>query len=134
MDTKKLWMGTLIATVALFAMGYLTYGFLLADFFSEHSTPGYAKEVPDMVHLVLGHVAGGLLLTIIFLRWAAIKTFVTGAKAGALIGFLFALMIDLILFSTTNGMDITATLVDPIVVGVNWAIGGGVLGWFLGRE
>jgi hypothetical protein len=134
MNSKKLILGTLISTIVLFVMGFFSFGFLLTDFFAAHYAPGYVKEAPDMIHLFIGHLAGGLLLCIIFIKWAEIKSFNSGAKAGSILGFLFALMIDLILFSTTNSADITATLIDPIVVGINWAVGGGVLGWFLGKS
>lgn len=136
MDNKKLLLSTLGGTVALFVMGFITYGLLTGNFFEAHqgSAIGVMKDPPDMIHLFIAHIFAGLLLAIIFGRWAGIKTFVTGAKAGAIIGLLMALFFDLMMYSTSNISDLTATLVDPIIVAINFAVGGGVVGWILGKE
>lgn len=136
MDFQKIGISTLIGTVALFLAGFITYGLILGNFFEAHvgSATNLNKAEPDMLIMFIGHIAGGLLLSIIFGRWAGIKTFITGAKAGAIIGLLMAIFSDLIMYSMTNASDLTATLVDPLVMAVNFAIGGGAVGWFLGRE
>ena len=82
--------------------------------------------------LILGNLALAALLSYVFLKWAKIKSFGDGMKAGAVIGFLMALSFDMILYDTTNMMDLTASIVDVIVFAVGTAIGGGVIGLVLG--
>ena len=74
-------------------------------------------------------------LTIIFSRWAQIKTFVTGAKAGLIIGLFLGALPTLEIFSTTTGLtDLTGVITGAITFGVRFAVAGGVIGWLLGRE
>ncbi|MEX2295381.1 MAG: hypothetical protein WD804_03590, partial [Gemmatimonadota bacterium] len=56
-----------------------------------------------------------------------------GAKVGAIVGFLMALSYDLTMFGSSNLMNLTATLVDPLISGVHFAVVGGVTAVALGR-
>jgi hypothetical protein len=74
-----------------------------------------------------------LLTTIIFGRWASISTFVTGAKAGAVIGLLTGAFFDLIMLGTTNISTPTAAMADILVNGIIGMFVGGAVGWILGK-
>jgi hypothetical protein len=82
--------------------------------------------------LILGNLSLAALLSYVFLKWANISSFGDGFKAGALIGFFMVLSFDMILYDTTNFMDLTGTFADIIVFTVMAAIGGGVIGLVLG--
>jgi len=136
MDTKKFLIGTLVGGIAFFFLGYLFYGVALAGFFSEHYGPGAStmKSMDGIVWwaLILGNLASGALLTYIFLKWANISSFGSGASAGATIGFLMALSMDLIRFATAGTFDLTASLADVVVGTVMTAVAGGATGAVLG--
>lgn len=136
MDTKKFLFGTLAGGIAFFLLGYLFYGLVLMNFYSAHagSATGVSKSMEEMGWgaLILGNFAFGALLTYIFLKWANITTFVSGASGGSVIGLLMGLSYNLTSFGTTNIMDLTAALTDVVVSCLMTAIVGGIVGLVLG--
>ncbi len=134
MDTKKFLTGTLVGGIVFFFVGYLFYGMALESFFTEHSSGVGMRTMEEMVWwaLILGNMAQAALLTYIFLKWANISSFGSGASAAATVGFLTALGMNMIRFATTNSFDLTASLTDVGVVTVLTAIGGGAIGAVLG--
>ena len=136
MDSKKFLIGTLAGGITLFLLGYLFYGLALADFFTKHITAaaGTMKSMNDIVWwaLILGNLATGALLTYIFLKWGNMGSFGSGASAGAVIGFLMILGVDLVRYSTENWMDRRGAVADVLVFTVMSAIAGGVIGIVLG--
>ena len=136
MKTSNILVAGLIGGVVAFLLGFLLYGMLLADFFASHNvTAGVMKtdEQMNYVPLALGHLAWGLLLAIIFGRWASISTFETGAKAGAVIGLLMSLTVNLINLGTANILTTTGHMADIAIVTIVSAIAGGAIAWYLGR-
>ena len=134
MDTKKFLTGTLVGGIVFFFVGYLFYGMALESFFTEHSSGVGMRTMEEMVWwaLILGNMAQAALLTYIFLKWANISSFGSGASAAATVGFLTALGMNMIRFATTNSFDLTASLTDVGVVTVLTAIAGGAIGAVLG--
>ena len=136
MSTNKILIGGLIGFVVTFILGFLIYGMLLTDFFATNagSATGVSRAEDAMLFLplALGHLALGMLLAIILGRWAGIKTFTSGAMAGAVIGFLTGSAYDLIMYGTTNMMNLTGTLVDIVITTISTAIAAGIIGWYYG--
>ncbi len=135
MNPKNLLLGTLVGAICFFLLGFVFYALLLADFFTNNAgaAQNVAKENPDLLLLFISHLLQALLLTIIFDRWAGIKTFLTGAKAGAVIGLLMGLSYGLIMLATTHITTMKAVWVDCILSAVIMGIGGGVIGLLLGK-
>lgn len=136
MNYRKTLIAGLAGAIVAFFLGWLVWGIAFADFFDSHS--GSATGVSrgdDMlwVPMILGHLAYGLLFAVIYGRWAQITTFWSGAKAGAVIGFLIVTAHDLMNYGMSNLADLTATIVDILLATVIAAITGGVVGWMLGR-
>ena len=132
MNTSKFLTGTLAGTVVGLALGFLIFGLALSGYMQENAS---ANEEPNMIWLIIGHLAFAALITYIFLQWANIRTAGTGAKAGATIALLAALAFNFIYLGTTDlfpGGPVAAT-VDALGATVVWAIGGAVIGWVLGR-
>ena len=106
MKNNKIVIAGLIGGIVAFILGFLLYGMALSIFFESNqgSATGVNRADGEMVWwaMVVGHLAYGFLIAIIFGRWANISTFVTGAKAGAVIGGLIALAYDMILYGSTN--------------------------------
>ena len=100
MSLNKILLATLAGAVTLFVLGYLVWGLLLADFTAANTpAPGVLKADSEMIWwaMIVSHLAGAFLVAYIYGQWAAISTFVTGAKAGALIYGLIAVFIDFML-------------------------------------
>ncbi|MBK8043272.1 MAG: hypothetical protein KBG02_03705 [Haliscomenobacter sp.] len=137
MRTNKILLAGLAGGVVYFLLGWLIYGMVLASFMDGQSTPeGMAVMRPDdgMVFwaMIVGNIAGGMLLAVIFGRWANISTWQTGAMAGAVIAGLMAMSFDFLLYGTTTMMTLTGVLADIVVYAVLGAIGGAVVAMVLG--
>ncbi|MFN0037760.1 MAG: hypothetical protein ACKVUS_22080 [Saprospiraceae bacterium] len=137
MNTKVL-LAALAGGIAYFFLGWLVYGMLLGStFHSMMTTESAAVTRPEtemiMWAMAVSCLVFGLLLAVIYSRWANISTFKTGAIAGAIITFLMTLGTDLGMFSmynlTTGGAGL---LINPIVNAALGGIIGGVVGWVLG--
>lgn len=138
MDIKKRILATLAGFVVFFLLGWILYGMLLMDFFNSNqgTATGVMRTDTEMIWwaLALGNLLQAYLLVYIFGNWANITTFGEGFKAGLVIGLVIGYGVDLTMYGTTNIMNLTGALVDPLVVGVMMAISGGVIGWVLGRK
>ncbi|MBK9017421.1 MAG: hypothetical protein IPM82_27120 [Saprospiraceae bacterium] len=136
MSTNKILLGALAGGIVYFLLGWLIYGMLLADFANAYPEikPECATDIARpmvMWAMVVGCLAYGFLLAIIFGRWASISTFATGAKAGAS-SALMALAYDLMMYSMLKTITLNGAFIDPLISGVMGAITGGVVGWVLG--
>ena len=138
MDAKKRIIATLAGFIVYFVLGFLLYGILLSDFMRANtgSATGVMRTDGEMQWwaLIVGNVMQAYLLVYIFGNWANITTFGGGLKAGAIVGFIVQLGISLNMYGTTNISNLTATLVDPIVMTVMMGATGGAIGWVLGRK
>ncbi|MEK7255565.1 MAG: hypothetical protein AAB316_12525, partial [Bacteroidota bacterium] len=135
MNTNKILLGAVAGGITYFLLGWLVYGTLLKDF-----TQSYPELKPETVTdimrnpmvmwaMALGCLVYGLFLAIVMGRWASISTFAAGAKAGAIIGLLWAFASDLMMYSMFKTMSLNAVFIDPLIAGVLSAITGGVVGW-----
>ncbi len=138
MTTNKILLAGLVGAIVAFLLGFLVFGILLNDFFLNNtgSATGVMRGDTEMLWgpMILGHLTWGILLAVIFGRWANISTLATGAKAGALIGFLVSCTNSLINLGSTNIMNTTAAITNIIAVSIVSAIVGAAVAWFLGRE
>ena len=93
----------------------------------------FMNEVPQWIPLVLGNLVLALLVAYIFDAWAGIRTFAVVAKGGAIIMFLIAFHIQLMFLAFMRMSDcLTPTIADFLGSTLMGAIGGGVIGQFLG--
>lgn len=138
MDAKKRLMATLAGFVVIFLLGWLLYGMLLMDFFMSNTgtATGVQRDESEMVWwaLALGNLCMAYLLVYIFGKWANVTTFSGGLQNGAIIGLIIGFAFDLTMYGTSNLMNLTATLVDPLVTAVMMGVTGGVIGMVLGRK
>ena len=138
MSASKRITATLAGFVVFFILGFLFYGVLLVDFFNANagSASGVMRADTEMVWwaLVLGNLFQAYLLVYVFGNWAQISSFGGGFKAGAIIGLIFGYGFDLTMYGTSNIMNLTGTLVDPLVLGVMMGATGGVIGMILGKK
>jgi uncharacterized membrane protein len=76
----------------------------------------------------------GILIAYIFVQWANISTWLTGAKAGAILGFLISAAYDFGFFAMTHMFTLNSMAIDIIVNTFYVGIMGAVVGWWLGRK
>lgn len=129
---------TIVAAVAAaitsFLLGWLFYGLLLMDFFSEHSThyEGLMKEMPNLALIFIANLLTGYFFAFIYQQWAGIRTFGKGFIYGLLLGFLISLAYDLYFLAGMNLYSGTLIVVDVVVGTVMTGISAGVVGLVLG--
>ena len=123
-------------TVALFGLGYLIY--VVLGFHAWNGSGVEAVAAADGVnfpYIIAMEVLYAVLITMIFSKWAGIKTFATGAKAGFIIGAFLGALPALETFATTDNLiDLTGVLTGAVTFAVRFAVAGGIIGWLLGRE
>ncbi len=138
MNVQKIILGTLGGAVVFFFAGWLIFGMALMGTRAAHTTHYDGLMKPEgategFVLIAIAMIVTALLYTIIFNRWAGIKTFATGAKAGALIAVLGGLASGIMSMAMMNLFDWTVIGLD-VVGNLIWgALGGGAIGWILGR-
>lgn len=135
MNYQKLLLATLGGAVAFFFSGFLMWGIVLGSIQQNHTLiiEKLVKPQPDMVLMAIGMVVFSFLFSLIYHRWAGIKTFKTGAIAGAVIAILYGFGYDLMMLAQMNLIDNVVLLTDILANAVWGALGGGVIGWILGR-
>ena len=133
MNAKSLLFGTLAGTVVLSALGFLVYGVLMTGLYETYTFNTTMRSDPDMLFVTLSTVVYAFVLTYIFTRWAGIRTVVSGATAGAVLGLLITLSVDLSMYAMWEGLSLVLVAIDPIA-GAVWSAGGGAaIGYALSR-
>ena len=128
--------GSVAGAITMYLSGFLIFGLLLADYVkaNTHQYAGLVKDPPEHVSLFLFNLVWAALLTIIFVKWAGIKSFISGMGAGALIFFLMNLGIDLSFNAFMNLFTGFAPMaVDVLASTFLGALSGGVIGFVLGK-
>ena len=132
MNAGKIIIAGLIGSIVAFMLGFITFAFLLEDFFLANSGTAEGVDRGDdllMIPLIIGHLAWGLLLAYILGKLGDIDSFSKGALAGAIIGFLGVSAVDLILLGTTNLANVQGTIASILCLTIISAIVGGIIGW-----
>ena len=134
MSTNRFLMATAAGGVTVFILGGLIYGLATQSFFeaNQGTATGVLKATPDFLHLGLGQLVFGALLTVVIGKWAGVSGAGPGLKVGAALGLLMGFAVDLTMFGVTNTANITATLVDPFLWAIQMGAGGAVVGAVLG--
>lgn len=136
MNSTKLLLGTLAGFLGYFLAGFMLYTVVFEKALAS-AMPGMANAQiaePNMVAIVLANLAGAFLLAWIFEKWASIRTPVTGAINGGLIGFLIAFSYDLMFLGTTNLMTWGGVFLDAVIYGIVSAVAGALVGLTLGYK
>ncbi|MBX3299363.1 MAG: hypothetical protein KF736_07860 [Acidobacteria bacterium] len=130
---------TVAGGVANFAFGFLIYGLLLdpmmrPNFYVYAGEAGpLMKEPPSLIPLVLACLTISFLITLIFEKWAGIRSLAAGAMGGAVIFALVSLYFGFSMFAFMRiYRNFSPLLVDIVASGVMGALVGGVIGLVLG--
>jgi hypothetical protein len=120
MKMKNFIIAGVVGGLVNFLLGWLFYGMLFKDFFPQDDSN------MRMVFIFLGCLIYGLFIAYIFTKWAGISHAATGAKAGAIIGFFFAVSVNLFMMSSSEP-DIQRLVMDTAISIVMSAIVGAVI-------
>ena len=126
MFSKSNIISTIVTAIWGFGGGYLLWGILGETYLADHvMTDGIMKEMPDMIHLVLGCIIQAFAFSTIYGRYGVGNY---GAASGLGMGIWIAIMIGLgeglIDFATGNILDLTGTLVNFVIYLVFFGVTG----------
>jgi len=135
MNTNKILVAGLIGGVAAFLLGWLVFGILLKDAMVS-PVAGFMKPEEDMIWwaMIASNLIWGTTYAYIFVQWANISTWMSGAKAGATLGLLIALSYDLSFYAMSNMFTMQSMVTDVLASVFMSAAIGAVIGWWLGRK
>jgi len=137
MNSQKFILGSIVGGIVYFFLGFLCYGLLLKDFFTNNagSATGVMRGDGEMVWwaLILGNLFLGCLLAYVFVK-AGITSAGSGAASGLVIGLLFGLAMRLIMYGTSNLMTLKSVAAGIVVSAVISSIAGAVVGLVLGMS
>ncbi len=126
--------GTLVAAVVggivMFLLGYLFFGFLLADYFKANTIEyaGLVKDPPGVVLIFVFNLVWAWLIAWV-MDYGGRSGWAEGAKAGAIIMFVLSLGINIEFEAFMNvHKALTPIIVHLLIVTVMGAISGAVIG------
>ncbi len=128
---------TFAGTVVYLILGWILFQKLSGAHTDANTThmPGFKKSAAEvsMTMLVVSCIAYTLLISILFSEWTHTNTFAEGARIGAVMGGLIALMSNSYWYATShffNNLKPIVAHVSAAVVAV--ALTGGVIGFVQG--
>ena len=135
MNIKRLSIGSVVGTIALYLLGMLIWQNLFADFFEANSgsATGVDRDTPILWAVIVGTLFYAVLVTLVLESRGASKSLADGLKIGFVVGALLWGTADFILFGITNLSNLTGTVADTVLEGVRGAIAGGVIAAVLGK-
>ncbi len=129
MFTKQNLIATLVGAIAMNLLGWLIWGFAMADFYEGHTTAQIMKEEPDMIFLVLSNLISAFALSTIYGKWSGGNHgFGSGFNYGIWIGIYAGIGYALLWYATAPFMDMTGHLTDGVVTLIYFAIIGAIIG------
>ena len=133
MGTNNILAGGVVGGIVSLLAGYLIWGIGLESMVADSPMGSMMLETPNFLWLGLGCLAGGLLVSYIFAKWASISTAMGGMQGGAIMGLLLGLNQTLIMLGTSTATTLNLAIVDTIAFTVMYALVGAAVGWTLGR-
>ncbi|MBS4043499.1 MAG: hypothetical protein KGZ59_06760 [Chitinophagaceae bacterium] len=131
MITKKVLIGSIVGGIAYFLLGWIIYGILMKDYCAANFDQTNMRPEAEMVLWAMGlaNIAAAMLMALIF-SWANISTLMSGARVGAIIGFLTAVSLDFSFYAMSTFYKNWSSLFVDILVGTLMsAIVGAVIIW-----
>ena len=134
MNTNKILLGGIAGGVAMFFLGWLIYGIVLADYLAANGNHCAMRPMEEFIWwaMIVSNITAGILFAII-INWSNTSGAMAGVKIGAIVGLLFGISIDTSFYSMSDMFSgISHVLVDVIAYTVMSSIGAGVVAWVMG--
>lgn len=129
MFSKQNLLATVVATIAMFVLGFLIWGVATVEFFEGHTLTKAMKDPPDFPILVLSNLIAAFALSTIYGKWANGNNSLGGGfQFGVWIGIFMGLGMGLLWYATSEFMDLTGHLVEAVLDIVYYGIIGAVIG------
>ncbi|MET0759557.1 MAG: hypothetical protein ABWZ56_04000 [Flavobacterium sp.] len=119
MKIKNFLLAGIAGGIADFLLGWLLYGIVFKDYFPS--------EMPNMLFIFLGCMTFGFFISYIFIQWASISNYLTGLKAGAMIGIFIGLMTNFFMRASSMDVDYQNFGIDLVIGIVMGALVGAVV-------
>lgn len=131
---SKILIGGILAFLISFLCGWLVFGYLLVDFYTQYSNhfTGLHKDPMLMWPMLVSNLAYGFLLTYV-VHIASVKTVAKGAMVGTIVSVLITLSFDMFIFSQMNLIGYRVMVADVVANGAIGGLIGAVLGWWSSR-
>ena len=125
----KIIRGTVFGGIAFFFLGFLMWGLALAS--TMESMFDGTLNRPDDGMIWWAMIASNLFLALfltLFLKWGSVKNWMGGLKGGAMFGGLYALSVDLGIYSMTTMInDLSGVALDVVAYVVVAALSGAII-------
>ena len=117
----------------MFGATYLIWNIAFDYYAVTIEAAGVAREPQLLWVAALSNVPFAALVTLVIERGGS-STIGGGVMIGAMVGFLVWGGVALVHYADMTIFDLTATILDPLLAGVEFGIGGGVIAAVLGRR
>jgi len=125
----KILRGTVFGGIAFFFLGWLVWGMLLTSVMETMYNPALNRPENEMIWwaMIASNLVLALLVTLA-MKWAGAKSIADGLKIGAIVGALYALSIDLGMYSMTTMInELTGIIIDTLSYALVTAVVGLVI-------
>ncbi len=132
----KILRGTVFGGIAFFLLGWLVWGLLLAGLLETMYNPALNRPKNEMIWwaMIVSNLTLALMVTLV-LNWVSAKSVMDGLKIGAIVGFLYALSVDLSIYSmATTINNLAGVVIDALAYTALTAIIGLVVVLTWGKE
>lgn len=132
MSSQKILIGSLIATVVVFALDYLFYGVLMMEYFASPTTD---LESPRFLWIILGTFAFGLAFCALYAKaYNENKpTLSQGISFGINVALLVFVFTFLIKYGTSNVSSMSQILTETVYRTVQMVILGAIIAMYFGQ-
>jgi len=137
MDIKKLIIATLAGFFTLFILGYVWHILLMSDFYANHQgrIGNVDREEPLILYIALGTFVLAFLMSYMYPKgMEGSNHIMDGLKFGAIIGLLWVLPHNIVLYGATTVLSKTAILGDGLWHIVEEGLGGLVIALVYGKQ
>ena len=125
MNAKSFLISSLAGSVVYFMLGYVFYGVLFTTIYPP-------SENQNLLFVYLGCLTFCVLLAYVFVQWAGISDFRTGAKAGGVIGLLYGAGMNFFMYSS-NQPNYANMATDIVINAVMGAIAGAAIAFVISK-
>ena len=123
-----------IGFLSIFMIYGLVFGLFFADYFQSmiEKYPSVLRSIPLMPGVAVAHAIQTVLVIYLFTRMK-VNTLKEGVISGVILFVLFESVFTIFIFATVSFIPITHILADILLSSIPGAIGGGIIGYSIGR-